>query len=40
MVVHEGEIDVDQSPLTGESMLIPKSDAEGHNEVLYRYISH
>jgi magnesium-transporting ATPase (P-type) len=29
-----GELDVDQSPLTGESLLIQKSDAEGQNEVL------
>lgn len=29
----EGTVDVDQSPLTGESLLIAKSEAEGQNEV-------
>jgi len=34
MRVANGEIDVDQSPLTGESLLISKSAEEKHRDVL------
>lgn len=32
----EGSIDVDQSPLTGESLLVAKNEEDGRNEVPFQ----